>query len=269
MSEHIVAVLVDAQGVEMALQAAYEASLAFEGAKVTAFHVFVDPESTILPTEEMMTDVRRQELERFEEGNEKSVHAIYARVAGQLDPNRFAWTHVFGREKVQVADLTATARLIVMPRPASHASGFVREAFHAALYDTHCPLLIVPPCYVCRPVQRIVIGWSDDDTCMRAVQAAEPWLRQAQDIDVVHVGVVQPDRADAIRRSLKVSAARVSVRELDPDDVTEGEQILAAAAGADWLVMGGYHHAHWLEWIGGGVTETVLHKATVPAFVVH
>ena len=58
MTQHIIAVLVDTEGAETTLRAAYEASRAIDGSLITAFHVHIDPMSTILPTEEMMTEVR-------------------------------------------------------------------------------------------------------------------------------------------------------------------------------------------------------------------
>jgi nucleotide-binding universal stress UspA family protein len=40
-------------------------------------------------------------------------------------------------------------------------------------------------------------------------------------------------------------------------------------AGADGLAMGAYRHGRMLEWMLDGVTEHVLHHATIPLLMVH
>ncbi|MNY80214.1 Universal stress protein family protein [compost metagenome] len=44
---------------------------------------------------------------------------------------------------------------------------------------------------------------------------------------------------------------------------------LAADAGADLLVMGGYGHARLREMLLGGVTATVLRQMTLPVLMAH
>lgn len=270
MTSIIVAVLVDRIGAERALKAAYEASLAIRDARVAAFHVSIDPDTTILPTEEMMTDERRREVEREQAETERAVRNTYERIAEQLGPGRFEWCRVVGREKDEVARLTSVARLVVMPLPGEHASGYVREAFHAALYDTHCPLLVVPPTYVRRPLERIAIGWNDDDACVRSVRAAEPWLRQARNVSVIHVGqtsrVTHPEK---VRELLAELGVRATFRMIEPNGSPQGEQVLKAAEDADWLVMGGYHHKQVVEWLVGGVSRTIFHITKLPVFTMH
>lgn len=268
MSHHIVAVLADQIGAEAALKAAYEASFAIADSRVMAVHVFIDPDSTILPTEEIMTEPRRRELDAIEAEAEGRVRAVYSRITGQLGEGRFEWRHVFGREKEEVACLTASARLLVMHMPDARASGYVREAFHAALFDSRCPLLLVPSPYKRKPIERVTIGWNDDGSCVRSVEAAEPWIRQARRVSVVHVGK-GAGRLEKIESLLEGMGVAASYRALEPNDASEGEQILAAAKDADWLIMGGYHHQRFMQWIAGGVSRTIFHEAKLPVFAMH
>jgi nucleotide-binding universal stress UspA family protein len=50
-----------------------------------------------------------------------------------------------------------------------------------------------------------------------------------------------------------------------------GERLLAvaAAAGADLIVMGAYGHSRFREAILGGVTRTVLESSSVPLLMAH
>jgi nucleotide-binding universal stress UspA family protein len=268
ISQPIVAVLVDQFGAEATLKAAYEASLAITDSRVMAFHVFIDPDSTILPTEEIMTEPRRRDLEAVEKEAEQRVQAIYSRISGQLGADRFVWRHVFGREREEVSRLTGSARLLVMHTPCAHASGYVHEAFRAALFDSHCPLLVVPSPYDRRPIERVVIGWNNDGSCIRSVKAAEPWLRHARRVSVVHIGN-KSEQHNTIEALLEGMGVIASFRVLEPGGASEGEQILGAASDADWLVIGGYHHQRLIEWIVGGVSRTVFHEAKLPVFAMH
>ena len=47
------------------------------------------------------------------------------------------------------------------------------------------------------------------------------------------------------------------------------DALLARAANADLLVVGGYAHSRFREWVVGGVTRDLLREMTVPVLMSH
>lgn len=139
------------------------------------------------------------------------------------------------------------------------------------------PVLIVPYTGHYEMVaRRILVGWDASTSATRAVTAALPLLKRADNVDVV---VFNPDsRGDAhgeqpgadiglylARHDIKVN---VVCRKTDID-IGNALLSLATDLGSDMLVMGGYGHSRFREILLGGVTRTVLASMTVPVLMVH
>jgi len=139
------------------------------------------------------------------------------------------------------------------------------------------PVLIVP--YVGRydaMPKRVLIAWDASTSATRAVTAAIPILKRAQNVDVV---VFNPDsRGDAhgeqpgadialylARHNIKVNVVRQKT------DIDVGNALLSIATdlNSDMIVMGGYGHSRFREILLGGVTRTVLESMTVPVLMAH
>ena len=65
--------------------------------------------------------------------------------------------------------------------------------------------------------------------------------------------------------------ANVSVREMLSDGNNIGELLLeeAKANGCGLIVMGGYGHSRFREWVLGGVTDAILNDAQIPVLLSH
>lgn len=139
------------------------------------------------------------------------------------------------------------------------------------------PVLIVPyvGSYETMP-KRVLIAWDASTSATRAVTAAIPMLKRADNVDVV---VFNPDdRGDAhgeqpgadiglylARHNIRVNVVRQKT------DIDVGNALLSIATdlGADMIVMGGYGHSRFREILLGGVTRTVLESMTVPVLMSH
>lgn len=139
------------------------------------------------------------------------------------------------------------------------------------------PVLIVPYAGTYDTVaNRVLIAWDASTSATRAVTAAIPLMKRAENVDVV---VFNPDsRGDAhgeqpgadiglylARHGIKVNVVHQKT------DIDVGNALLSIAAdlGSDMLVMGGYGHSRFREILLGGVTRTVLESMTVPVLMAH
>lgn len=270
MASRILAVLTDPEGADRCLTAAYSASAALTHPIVQVLHVRADPMTTILPTEEMMTSVRRREIVEAEKRVRDSVKKVFDSASSRLGASSFEWVDVEGKEASEVVSMGGSADLLVVAAAGSRASGYAREAFHAALFEAHRPLLVVPAGYSLQPIRRMAIGWHGDENCRRTVQAAEPWLLAAEAIDVIFVDDGEPrSELEDAKRELARHKPKVTLRLVRPDGLSAGERLLAESRAADWIVIGGSEHGQIIDWLLQGNSTEVLRDSSVPIFTMH
>jgi nucleotide-binding universal stress UspA family protein len=123
---------------------------------------------------------------------------------------------------------------------------------------------------------RILVAWNGSLESARALSEALPYLHHAKEVTVVVVDdklpielqtVVGKDAVDHLKHhGINVVLHHAKAR---GDDV--GATLIAEARRfkADLVVMGGYGHSRLREWIWGGATYEMLHKAQVPVVVAH
>jgi len=172
------------------------------------------------------------------------------------------------------------ADLVVLgqPNPDDHGEGglLLDLPAHVILYSGR-PALLVPyagrfPAWGKRPL----IAWNGSLEAVRAITAALPLLRRAEQVTVAMFNAEvggdahgeEPGADIALylaRHGVKVEVMR------SPTPIDTGNAILSLAAtiGADLLVMGCYGHSRLREKILGGATRTVLATMTLPVLMAH
>jgi nucleotide-binding universal stress UspA family protein len=122
----------------------------------------------------------------------------------------------------------------------------------------------------------VFVAWKPTREAARAVAESLPFLRRASQ---VIVGLVEEDGAG---EQYKIEAGGDIGRYLSRHDVSAevrkiagwayaGEALLneAQQVGADLLVMGGFGHSRFVEWVLGGATRHILSNAPIPVLTAH
>jgi nucleotide-binding universal stress UspA family protein len=264
----ILAVPTDPRTARACLDAAATAAAADPASRLTVLHVHIDPESLILPTEEVMTGKRRAALDAAANRESQAIRATFD--AWRKDTGvAAAWDEVVGTVEAEVVSRGKPADLIVLAH-ALESEG--REALHAAIFETGRLLLYAPAAASARFGQHVVIAWKECDQAKAAVAAALPWLKAAARVSVLAIGVDEPPTPPqdllAMLGSKGVKADPVLMAE---EDEEIGARILHEAheIGADCLVMGAYRHGEFVERLLGGATRHVLQAADLPVFLHH
>lgn len=140
------------------------------------------------------------------------------------------------------------------------------------LIESGRPALVLP--YIGAPAaigRTVLVAWKETREAARALTAALPWLRRAQQVHAICYG----EDADAALRSLRdhlaAQGVAATVHAQGAETRDAGNDLLSRAAdlGADLLVMGCYGHSRTREWVLGGVTRAILASMTVPVLMVH
>jgi nucleotide-binding universal stress UspA family protein len=122
----------------------------------------------------------------------------------------------------------------------------------------------------------VLVAWKDSLESARALAEALPFLHRAKDITVVIVeegGAAEAsgqDIAADIGRYLSKHRLNVEIRKTAGwESVSEALVSEARNVQADLLVLGGYGHSRFRQWVMGGVTRDLLRSSTIPLLMAH
>lgn len=151
------------------------------------------------------------------------------------------------------------------------------ELMEAVLFNSGRGCLFVPPEIMPQgDIDTVLVAWRNTREAARALSEAIPVLQAAKK---VIVGIVVEDGppeeegempgAD-IARHLDRHGIGVELRHItgwsNPSEAILNE---VEKSGAQMIVMGGYGHSRFREWVLGGVTRDILKVAKVPVLMAH
>ena len=125
--------------------------------------------------------------------------------------------------------------------------------------------------------ERIVLAWNGSRESARALAEALPYMHKAKEVTVVVVVDDEPPvelkaalGVDAVTH-LKHHEINVILHRVRMRDGDVGATLIAEARRleANLIVMGAYGHSRVREWLLGGATYTLLHKAPIPLLIAH
>jgi nucleotide-binding universal stress UspA family protein len=147
----------------------------------------------------------------------------------------------------------------------------------ATLFESGRPVIVVP--YIQKEglnLDRIVCCWDGSRAAARAINDALPMLQKALAAELLIVanektGSEREVRGVEIASHLARHGIKVEVEILPAADVDVANVILSRVAdcSANMIVMGGYGHSRFREFILGGATRGVLTAMTVPVLISH
>jgi nucleotide-binding universal stress UspA family protein len=146
----------------------------------------------------------------------------------------------------------------------------------SALFASGRPVIVVP--YIQKApiaLDRVICCWDGSQPAARAIADAGPFLARAGSIELLIVRTSNRDTDDDAGVNMARHLARhdlnVTVQRTSALDIDVGNAILSYAAdrSADFLVMGGYGHSRWREFLLGGATRDILATMTLPTLMSH
>lgn len=165
---------------------------------------------------------------------------------------------------------TADVFVGLRPNGASHED----QLIESVLFGSGRHLFLAP---IDRPApavfDRIALAWNGTREATRAVAEAMPYLRKAQMVDVfiVQDNLFSPIKGNDLMDHLLHHGVGAELHDVRPRGGNIGATLIAEAQerSADLIVMGGYGHSRLREWLLGGVTYQLMHKAPIPLIVAH
>jgi nucleotide-binding universal stress UspA family protein len=146
---------------------------------------------------------------------------------------------------------------------------------HSVVLCCGRPVLVVPATLRRSKIERIAVAWDGSREAVRAVHDALPLMHLSRSVQIVTM--IRPSAADGeidakslsvhlAHHGIKVAADILQIETVDEHDVLQ-KQI--EEGHYDLLVMGGYSHPKWIEFIFGGATRSILLSSQIPVLVSH
>lgn len=170
------------------------------------------------------------------------------------------------------------ADLVVMGQAAADDSNegkLLPDLPDYVLLNSGRPVLLVPRSGRFPTIgKRVLVAWNGSVEAAKAVTAALPLLRGAEQVTLAVLGHSADTLGESPGADIALYLARhgVNVEVLRrPEAADPGEAILSLAAdfNVDLLVMGAYGHSRFREMMLGGATRTILATATLPVLMAH
>ena len=184
------------------------------------------------------------------------------------------WTEEAGESVPLFIRRARYSDLVVMGRRRSR-NQLPENLLERLLLRSGRPILVAPARARPTLLGTAMICWKESAEAVRAVAAAIPLLRNAE--QVLIVGVSEANDADtlaavdSLARHLAWHGVRAQPRCIAPNGRTVASALYAAAQdfGVDLVVMGGYSHSRIREMIFGGCTDAFLRAADAAVLLVH
>jgi nucleotide-binding universal stress UspA family protein len=160
-----------------------------------------------------------------------------------------------------------------------HDDGHSRwsSLIESVMFDSGRGLYLLPPKAALRsPIRTVLIGWTDTRQSARAVAEALPLIAEATQVHIVAVReeahgrmggaeVLADISAHLTRHGVEATATVLDTQTSASDALLDE----ALRISADLIVIGGYGHSRFREWVLGGVTADLLDSSPVPLFLAH
>ncbi|MBB3971993.1 universal stress protein [Hansschlegelia beijingensis] len=136
------------------------------------------------------------------------------------------------------------------------------------------PSIVVPKGVREFGCRRIIVAWDGSEPAARAVAAAMPFLRAAELVEIVcYLGEKDLTRS-APGADIAVALGRHGVNAVVKDlpagrDIGESLREQAGLSRADLIVMGAFARSSVVEWLFGGVTQSMLENTRAPLLMDH
>jgi len=251
-------------GLSLARAAEAHASICALSPEMTVTHAFISEMAERLVAEEntRLLDIARD----LSEQARQDALAMGVPCAAEVVQDHYAVLTTRFAKRARLQDITifdAESDSLSLPR------GLLEEA----LFNSGRPMIIVPSGCDTFQVRNVVVAWDGSAKAARAVNDALPFLRAAQQVEIVCVSG-EKDLSISVPGAelaphLTHHGIKCTVKELVAQDGDAGETLRSQAGlfRADLIVMGAFVHSRLRQLVLGGVTQSMLKKSKTPLFL--
>ena len=206
----------------------------------------------------------------------RTAAAIFSEEAAQRLADAF-WSEGVGdvvqgiSEKARYADLVILGQYEQQGVAETHPLPIA----HSVVLRCGRPVLVVPAGVQPGALANVAVAWDGSREAVRAVHDALPLLRLSRSAQIVKMIASSSNDDIDDARNLSAHLANhgievgTNIRRIRTAEEHKLLQQQIAQGHYDLLVMGGYSHHIWQEFIFGGATRSILLSSSIPVLVSH
>jgi nucleotide-binding universal stress UspA family protein len=183
-----------------------------------------------------------------------------------------AWREEVGYAPTLVSRRARFFDLVVLGRSERVIDQPHTDVVEQTLIHSGRPVLVAPAQPAADIGDNVAIGWNGSAEATRALTASLPFLASARGVSIITIGDRHQSSAAALVDYLGWYGVAAKHRHMPAvEGAGVGQQLLSAAheEGATLLVMGGYGHVPWREFLFGGATREVVGASLMPLLLTH
>jgi nucleotide-binding universal stress UspA family protein len=189
-----------------------------------------------------------------------------------LDGPSAGWREEIGDASLRVARRGRFFDLIVLGRSDRIVNEPHSDTVEEVLMRSGRPVLLAPAEAPARIGHVVAFAWNGSPQAVRALAAGLPFLKKANAVSVITAGESDRLGTPQVLDYLAWHKVNAEHRTLPAGSARHiGEKLIDAAgeASADLLIMGGYGHAPWYEFLFGGATREAVATMPMPLLLMH
>lgn len=184
-----------------------------------------------------------------------------------------SWSDTTGPVIQSMAHFARVCDLSITTLPVEAQDPRDTPLFEGLLMESGCPVLVVPSSGLSEVPKQVLVAWDGSLPATRAMHAALPFLKAANQVFIATIGDVDfgMPPAETAASYLASHGVNCEARTVDWPKKPIAERLLnqAEATNSDLIVMGGYSHARLFETLLGGTTRHMLSHADRALLLAH
>ena len=190
-----------------------------------------------------------------------------------LSDLKYKWLSEELENQKYLGDLSRVYNVVIISRPYQELQSASLSSIQTILFDGGRPVMLIPMNKQIDIGKEVVISWNCTTESSRAVFAALPILKKANNVTILTVEKVITDGPSGEQVSELLASHGIDAKPvtISGDEKKIGDAILdfSESVDADLIVKGAYTQSRLREIIFGGATRHLMLHSEIPIYLVN
>lgn len=217
-------------------------------------------------------DENKEEAIKYKERFINHINAL-KKSDSDLSELKYKWLSEELENQKYLGDLSRVYNVVIISRPYQELQSASLSSIQTILFDGGRPVMLIPMNKQIDIGREVVISWNCTTESSRAVFAALPILKKANNVTILTVEKVITDGPSGEQVSELLSSHGIDSQPvtISGDEKKIGDAILdfSKSVDADLIVKGAYTQSRLREIIFGGATRHLMLHSEIPIYLVN
>ena len=217
-------------------------------------------------------DENKEEAIKYKEKFIDHMHTL-KKSDSDLSDLKYKWLSEELENQKYLGDLSRVYNVVIISRPYQELQSASLSSIQTILFDGGRPVMLIPMNKQIDIGKEVVISWNCTTESSRAVFAALPILKKANNVTILTVEKVITDGPSGEQVSELLASHGIDAKPvtISGDEKKIGDAILdfSKSVDADLIIKGAYTQSRLREIIFGGATRHLMLHSEIPIYLVN